>query len=232
MSTTGTGDDSSNGDGTDGGNGTDDGSCVDDGGPGTPGEGPKEREPGVGTIRTLRRLDPRFRAQINAKRQDGFSRLRGLDRSMATMASERRDLLVELGELEQQLVDPARWPKGRRPAGNTVDRSLPDLPHDARYLWGRRLRAVCLRLLQRCGTLPLRQLHALLHLHGFGIAGDHPVKTLADALGHEVDTGHARRIARGHYGLAPGHRPPPQRRHHELDTPLPDLTDLDLGGAE
>ena len=233
MSTTGTGtgnggDDTGDdtGDGTDGGKGA---GGDDPGGSGTEREddGRNGRDPRVGTIRTLRRLDPRFRAHINAQRHEGFNRLRALDRSMAAMASERRDLLTDLGELDQPLVDPALWPRGRRPAANTVDRALPDLPHDARYLWGRRLRAVCLRLLQRCGTLPLRQLHALLHLHGFGVAGDHPVKTLADALGHEVDTGHARRISRGHYALAPGHRPPPQRRHHELDTPLPDLTTPD-----
>jgi hypothetical protein len=85
---------------------------------------------------------------------------------------------------------------------------LPPVPEGAVFLRGRRLRALCLAILARLGPLPLPELHALLHRHGFAVAHDHPVKALADALGHEADGGRARRIARGVYELVPGTRLP------------------------
>ena len=183
---------------------------------------PAPRPGRVDTIR-CRRLDPRVRAEITTRREQLLDQLRSVDRSLARLATERRRLLDRLAELDAELHHPAPWPRSRRPGQHTLDDALPPLPEHVRWLWGRRLRAVCLRLLHRCGTLPLRQLHALLHLHGYGIAGDHPVKTLADALGHETEAGHARRIGRGRYGIAPGHRPPRLRHGFLTAVELPDL---------
>ena len=56
----------------------------------------------------------------------------------------------------------------------------------------------------RCRPLPLTELHAQLHRHGFGIAHRHPVKALADALGYETEQGNTRRVSRGVYALTPG----------------------------
>ena len=176
----------------------------------------------VGTVRS-RWLDHRVRAQVEMTRGQLLDQLRSVDRARAGLATERRRLLDRLAEVDAELWRPAAWSRGRRPGSHTVEEALPPLPEHPRWLWGRQLRAVCLRLLQRCGELPLRQLHALLHLHGFGVAGDHPVKVLADALGHEADAGSARRVGRGRYALAPGFRPRRRREGFLAAVPLPDL---------
>ncbi len=158
-----------------------------------------------------RRLDPKVRAEMKARRNADLDRLRHVERALAALAIEHRRVRDEIAEVDDALWGGTRWSKGRRPGTNTIDDALPPLPEKPHWLWGRRLRSVCLRLLERCGAIPLRQLHALLHLHGFGVAGEHPVKALADALGHEADAGNATRVERGRYGLAPGYRPRPSR---------------------
>ena len=76
---------------------------------------------------------------------------------------------------------------------------LPPVATDARPLFGRHLRRVCLSLLHQHGELALRDLHLLLILHGFTLTGSAPVKALADALGHEHDHGRVVRVRRGVY---------------------------------
>ena len=174
-------------------------------------------------IRQQRRLDPAFRAKVTAERAALIDQLRAIDRSLASLAKERRRLLERLAAQTAALWGPAQWSQGRRPGSDTVEDALPPLPEDAQWLVGRRLRAVCLRLLQRCGVLPLRQLHALLHLHGFGVTGVNPVKALADALGHEADIGNAVREARGRYRASPDYHPRSPRHLFLADVALPDI---------
>src|SRR5690606_12245262 len=59
----------------------------------------------------------------------------------------------------------------------------------------------CLAILARHGELPLVEVHAWLHRYGYLVGSAHPVKALADALGHEHDAGRAERTARGVYRL-------------------------------
>ncbi|MPY92536.1 MAG: hypothetical protein GEV08_05545 [Acidimicrobiia bacterium] len=171
----------------------------------------------------LRPLDPSVRAAVEGQRTSLVVQLRAVDRSLAALAKERRRLLDRLAETTQRLVVPADWSRGRRPGMNTLEDPLSPLPEEPTWLFGRRLRAVSLRLLQRCGVLPLRQLHALLHLHGFGVMGAHPVKALADALGHEADVGNALREARGRYRASPGYRPRTPRHLFLEGVALPDV---------
>jgi hypothetical protein len=177
----------------------------------------------TGRTRQQRRLDPAYRAKVAEERAGLIDQLRAIDRSLASLAKERRRLLDRLATQTDELWAGADWPGGRRPGTDSLDDALPPLPEDPKWLFGRRLRATCLRILQRCGPLPLRQLHALLHLHGFGVAGTYPVKALADALGHEADTGNAVRESRGRYRAAPGYRPRSARHLFLVDVVLPEL---------
>ena len=83
---------------------------------------------------------------------------------------------------------------------------MPPVGPNATRLVGRPLRSACLALFRRYGQLRLDQLHTLIHLHGYLIASDHPVKALADAMAYELRKGRLRRPARGVYELVPGIR--------------------------
>lgn len=75
------------------------------------------------------------------------------------------------------------------------DRPLPTT------LWGRDLRHAILGLAawddRRVWSVP--EMNVALERRGLTIAGAHPAKTLADALGHEVYRGRMVRTARGRY---------------------------------
>ena len=63
----------------------------------------------------------------------------------------------------------------------------------------------------------LRQIHCLLHRAGYAVAHYHPVKALADALGHEADAGRAQQ------GPPSDLRPPPgDPADGDLEPALPD----------
>ncbi len=129
---------------------------------------------------------------------------------MLCIHRSRVHILAELEAIREEL-----WPRldhhhARRPAPDGRPCVRP-LPTEHLYLWGRRLRSTCLAILRRHGRLALADLHSLLHLYGYGVASNAPVKSLADAMGHEVDKGHARRVERGVYELHPDFRPRPGR---------------------
>jgi hypothetical protein len=178
----------------------------------------------VATTKQDRPLTLAERLALHRQRTTLLEQLGAVDRSLAALAKERRRLLDHLAGTAQALWSPADWSRGRRPGTDTVEDPLPPLPEAPRWLFGRRLRSVCLLLLRRCGALPLRQLHALLHLHGFGVAGGNPVKVLADALGHEADAGNAVREARGRYRASPEYVP---RRSRRLFVEALDLPEVD-----
>ncbi len=172
-----------------------------------------------------RRVDPIVRhALFGAARrevEDACSRLRAamvtLDDDLRRLAHERHRLASAYREQRRRL-----WPVlvfgGRLPAPDGGE-ALPVAAADATALRVNRLRNACLALLARLGPLRLVELHAALHRYGFVVAGRHPVKVLADALGHETDHGRTVRIARGQYQLAPDTRPP--RRLWRGGPPLP-----------
>jgi hypothetical protein len=168
------------------------------------------------------------RNQLMGDRVDALERLDELDVVLQELASERLALLARLDELRDTLWPADPRSRGRRPPAQH-ERVLAPADENARSLWGRRLRSMCLAVLRRHGSLPLRDLHDLLHRYGYVIAGDDPVKTLADALGYERDSGRARRVARGIYDV--DRRPEVGRRGHGVD-PLPGLqTPPDAAGS-
>jgi hypothetical protein len=144
------------------------------------------------------------------------------DRELLEIVERRRATTRRLAELTDRL-----WPMVFRVAGRRPpppeQLPLPPISVGAQYLMGRPLRSVCLTLLGRHGACELAELHRLLHLYGFQMASDHPVKCLADAMAYETEKKRAIRIGRGRYTLHPHWRP---RRRGHGDAPLglpPDL---------
>lgn len=143
------------------------------------------------------------RAAVHAQCERLTTSIADLDRQLAEIAAQRRRMVLELRQHRRRL-----WPnlarRGRRPGPDGTEQ-LPPIRHGATYLWGRRLRAACLAILSRNGPgpLPLAELHALLHRHHLAVAGRHPIKALADALGYETDQGRTERAERGCYRATP-----------------------------
>ncbi|HEY7136153.1 MAG TPA: hypothetical protein VIB48_13900 [Acidimicrobiia bacterium] len=92
---------------------------------------------------------------------------------------------------------------GPEPVGRAASPAYP--------LRGRELRFAALGVLVRAGRpLTLPEIHRALHVAGYEVAGQRPVKDLADALGYEHDHGRARRVRRGVYEV--GELTPYRRR--------------------
>lgn len=155
-------------------------------------------------------LSPTDRLVLQIRRDELFARLTRLDHQMVSTAEERLDILDELSDLRDELWPPIPWQRGRRPPAIGRD-PLPPASSAATPIGGVTLRQACLVILARHGQLPLTEIHAWLHRYGYLVDGLHPVKVLADALGHEHDAGRAHRAARGVYELDRGYRPPEGR---------------------
>lgn len=160
-------------------------------------------------------LGQRHRLLID--RAETIDRLRELDATLEALSAERRAILDSLDALRERLwpVDPSM--KGRRPPAHD-ERVIAPAAFDDRPLSGRRLRSTCLAILRRHGAQRLRDLHDLLHRYGYSVSGPQPVKTLADAMGYERDSGRAIRVRRGVYDV--DRRP---RRGGSRSMPLPRL---------
>ncbi len=133
-----------------------------------------------------------------------------VDEQLALWAAHRHRLVAKLQERREVILPKLIKVSGRRVMedGNVC---LAPVPDDVPALWGRRLRASCMRLLAASGTLTLTELHVLLHQHGLRIDSAHPVKALADAMAYECEQGRARRLGRAVYtATATRLRPPPQ----------------------
>ncbi len=147
-------------------------------------------------------LHPRVRRQHQVDRDELLVTLRTVDDSLEQLSAQRVQILDQLDALRDRLWPEAPNCRGRRPPA--LDRPpLPPLVAGARRVGGRSLRGLCLTMLARCGPMSLPDMHAQLHSYGYGIAGDHTVKTLADAMGYEVRCGRAIRVRRGVYDVAP-----------------------------
>lgn len=168
----------------------------------------------------VRRVDPirqetavfgERRAQELERYENTLASLRRVDAQLAALSAQRHRMYEELRAQHRRL-----WTvlvrRGRKPLPGGEE-ALPPVRHDARQLWGRRLRSMCLAIL-RVHRTPLRlvDLHAELHRRGFVVASDQPVKALADALGYERLEGRVRRVERGVYELLPA--PVPARGRH------------------
>ena len=132
--------------------------------------------------------------------------LAALDDALAEAARRRKAVVDELRQHRDKLITTLQR-RGRQPAPDG-GHPLPPVPAHARFVRGRRLRAVCRALLARFGVQTLVQLHGLLHRHGYAVDGDDTAKVLADALGYDHDHGRVARVGRGVY--APTGSPPPR----------------------
>src|SRR4051812_33166546 len=132
------------------------------------------------------------------------ARIRELDQQLVDLSTERKQLLAEIRAIHEELRPCHVGARGRRRRAVSDEEPLPPADEHAQWVSGTELRALCLALLGRARrALTLRQLHCLLHRTGYAIAHYHPTKVLADALGHEVDAGRARRLRRATYSTAP-----------------------------
>lgn len=172
------------------------------------------------SLRWASGLQRQVRMNLHEEREELIAQLDELDQQLRELQARRAELVAELRERRDQL-----WPRveqchGRRPPA--VDSPpLPPMVDKPTWLWGRRLRATCLALLRREGKpMALRDLHAALHLHGYGIASEHPVRALSDALGYEVELGRAKRVSRGVYQAQPAATPQPCRRRNVTPDPF------------
>ncbi len=142
------------------------------------------------------------RRKLQAACQAVDTELAQLDDQLDRLCEQRREVASRRRQLHNNL-----WPnlakRGRRAAPDG-SHALPPVLANAQRLYGRRLRATCLDVLSRLGSLALVELHAHLHRLGMVVDHRHPVKALADALGYEADRGRAARTARGVYELVPG----------------------------
>ena len=136
-------------------------------------------------------------------------RIAALDRAIIERAAERRRAVTRLVEVVE-LIWP-RWGRvaGRRPPG-PESFALPPLEFEATVVGGLDLRSACMAILARHGRLTLVELHRWLHLYGYAVASERPVKTLSDAMSYEVRQQRATRVSRGLYEAAPGWRPRPR----------------------
>ncbi|MEZ5204663.1 MAG: hypothetical protein R2701_09865 [Acidimicrobiales bacterium] len=120
-------------------------------------------------MRSIQRTPSRRRIALQAIRNRKMCELAEIDRALQQTTTRRIELLDELDDLREEL-----WPRIPHRAGREPpDAEAPPLPpahDDAIDLWGRGLRCACLAVLRRYGTLQLKQLHALLHHHGYQIA--------------------------------------------------------------
>lgn len=127
-----------------------------------------------------------------------------LDEQVVRLSARRRELLERIAKVHDRIRPRVVGMAGRRRRVISHDEPLPPASDDARYIVGCELRSICLGILaRRRAVFSLRQIHVILHRVGYIIAHKHPVKALADALGHEADIGRAIRVKRGYYEAAP-----------------------------
>ena len=148
--------------------------------------------------RRAARLRCAERQMLDAARQEVVDRLDQLDVVAVEFMRRRRATMAEAEEIHEALwpAVPAGWARRPpRPGRSPIAPQVAD-PHPLR---GVHLRSFCLALLRQHGELTLTEIHTLVHLYGYEIAGRAPVKALADSLGYEVLEGRATRPRRGTY---------------------------------
>ena len=162
-------------------------------------------------LRRASGLHPTTRLRLHLERDRLLTDLELLDIDARELAGRRRRLLDELDALRDRLWPVIPQSRGRRPPSHDQT-PLPPAHTGSRAISGRALRHAALAILQHEGALTLPDLHAALHHAGYHLDSKVPTRTLADAMGYEVDLRHAERIARGTYRVTPRWRPPRSRR--------------------
>jgi len=138
-----------------------------------------------------------------------LERERELVAAVTSIEGEQRRLAVQYTELRRELIEVHRplwapdrdgpYRKTRRPDVAGPDPIPPPLPN-AQPVHGRALRQAVLRSLTDAGRpLTLTEIRRALHLSGYRLGPERPVKQLADALTYEERQGRVRRVARGTY---------------------------------
>ncbi len=164
-------------------------------------------------------------------------RITSIDAAIGALVDQRLACLDVLVDCRDQLRP--RWSSRHSRRRNSVDEApFPEPAPGAQPLWGIDLRSVALTLLRRHGPQRLRDLHALIHLHGYCIESQRPVQRLGDAMAYELGQGRVERLERGVYGatdtdFGPRRYVPPTTRLGEpkpWDRPVadPPLLDPDL----
>lgn len=170
-----------------------------------------------------RRLHGHWRERALAYRRELNAEVQRLDQELASLTYRRRAAVRRLVALRDRLWPARPYRHVRRPAA--VDAPpLPPCVEDPLVLRGAALRGTCLVILDRHGTLTLRELHELLHRYGFAIGNDRSVQALGDAMAYEHEQGRAVRVGRGVYALVAGaldHRRSPARRVAPLGSAQP-----------
>lgn len=146
---------------------------------------------------------PTLHRELKQAHATAMVRLRAVDADLEELLAERRACLEVLEALRVRVDRRYGTRHGGRRRPRVDEPPVPPTPPDALPLHGTDLRAVAIRLLRRHGAHRLRDLHGLLHCYGYSVAGPHPVKDLADAMGYEVRCGRARRVSRGVYEAEP-----------------------------
>lgn len=154
-------------------------------------------------IRVAPRRFPNHRIErLLAEEDSARARIQQIDQALVDLATERRTLLQRIRDAQDQLRPAIMNSRGRRRRSVSHEEPLPPIDGEPTWLSGRELRAICLAFLRRTRVATtLRQLHVLLHRAGYGIASSYPAKTLADALGHETESGRVTRTRRATYQI-------------------------------
>lgn len=156
----------------------------------------------VDPIRIRPRAFGAVRRALEDERAKLLDEIAALDEQVQALRRERHEAVHRCREIAATLAPTYHW-GGRRPGTDGLEQLPPAAPN-AEPLHGARLRSTCRDLLRERGPLELRQLHELLHLRGYLVHSDAPVRALADALAYEVARGRVRRVCRGTYALTPG----------------------------
>ncbi len=132
-----------------------------------------------------------------------IEQLASIDAELETLAARRRGVLDRLAALRPRL-----WPESHRRhvrrQCRVDERALPPPTVGALVLVGVDLRRVLVGIVRRHGEVSLRELHGLIHRHGYEVGGDRPVQRLGDAAAYETRAGRLRRVRRGVYGPSGG----------------------------
>lgn len=166
------------------------------------------------------------RAGARVEHAASHDALATIDAELETLSARRRAVLDRLNALRSDL-----WPDDhrchRRRRSRVDEVPMPPAPAGAEPLGGVELRSTCLGILRRQGPCGLRELHGLLHRHGYRIDGPRAVQSLADAMAYEVRQGRANRLARGVYGAVAAGPDPIDAEPLPWDDPDEDRAQVD-----
>ena len=147
----------------------------------------------------------RDRPEMLERERELAAAITEVEREQRRLAEQYTELRRELVELHGLLWAPDRegpYRKTRRPEV-PGPAAVPPPVLDARPLHGRALRRVVVAALGAAGRpLTLTEIRRALHLSGYVLASDQPVKQLGDALRYEERLGRVRRVERATYAAA------------------------------